>query len=105
MSLEVLSDRSGLRALRAKAERGERFTRDEGLLLYEHPDLAAIGDMANARAESLHGKAVGYNVNRHINYSNICRLSCMFCSFAKKLVDEVHYNEQGNEVILVKYIE
>jgi aminodeoxyfutalosine synthase len=88
MSIEVLSDRSGLRALRAKAERGERFTRDEGILLYEHPDLAAIGDMANARAEALHGRAVGYNVNRHINYSNICRLSCMFCSFAKKLVDE-----------------
>ena len=88
MSVEVLSDRSGLRGLRAKAERGERFTRDEGLLLYGHSDLAAVGDMANARAEALHGKAVGYNVNRHINYSNICRLSCMFCSFAKKLVDE-----------------
>jgi len=88
LSVDLLSDRSGLRDLRRRAERGERLTRDEGILLYAHPDLAAIGDMANARAEALHGKAVGYNVNRHINYSNICRLSCMFCSFAKKLVDE-----------------
>jgi len=88
MTVEIASDRSGLRDLRRKAERGERFTRDEGILLYAHPDLTAVGDMANVRAEALHGKDVGYNVNRHINYSNICRLSCMFCSFAKKLVDE-----------------
>jgi aminodeoxyfutalosine synthase len=88
MPVDVLTDRSGLREIRAKVERGERLTRDDGILLYAHPDLAAIGDMANGRAEALHGRAVGYNVNRHINYSNICRLSCMFCSFAKKLVDE-----------------
>jgi aminodeoxyfutalosine synthase len=88
VAVEVLSDRSGLRALRARVERGERLSREDGILLYGHPDLAAVGEMANAKAESLHGRDVGYNVNRHINYSNICRLSCMFCSFAKKLVDE-----------------
>jgi aminodeoxyfutalosine synthase len=86
--IEVATDRSGLRDLRRRAEKGERLTREDGLLLYSHPDLTAVGEMANARAEALHGRAVGYNVNRHINYSNICRLSCMFCSFAKKLVDE-----------------
>jgi aminodeoxyfutalosine synthase len=88
MAVEVATDRSGLRDLRVRAERGERLTREDGLLLYSHPDLSAIGEMANARAEALHGKSVGYNVNRHINYSNLCRLSCMFCSFARKLVDE-----------------
>jgi aminodeoxyfutalosine synthase len=88
MPLEVLTDRSGLRALRQKVEKGGRLSREDGLLLYAHPDLTAVGEMANGRAEALHGRAVGYNVNRHINYSNICRLSCMFCSFAKKLVDE-----------------
>ncbi len=88
MAVEVLADRSGLRDIRRRAERGERLTRDEGILLYAHPDLTAVGEMASARAEALHGKDVGYNVNRHINYSNICRLSCMFCSFAKRLVDE-----------------
>src|SRR5690349_14676329 len=88
MAVEVLADRSGLRDLRRRVEKGERLSREDGLLLYAHPDLTAVGDMANGRAEALHGKDVGYNVNRHINYSNICRLSCMFCSFAKKLVDE-----------------
>lgn len=88
MPAEILTDRSGLAALRRKVERGERLDRDDGLLLYAHPDLTAIGALANEAAEARHGRDVGYNVNRHINYSNICRLSCMFCSFAKKLVDE-----------------
>ncbi len=87
MTVEVATGRSGLREIRRRVERGQRLSREDGLALYAHPDLTALGDLANARAEALHGRAVGYNVNRHINYSNLCRLSCMFCSFAKKLVD------------------
>jgi aminodeoxyfutalosine synthase len=83
----VLTGRSGLLGIRRKVEAGERLSREDGLLLYAHPDLSAVGSLANDRAEALHGRAVGYNVNRHINYSNLCRLSCMFCSFARKVVD------------------
>ncbi|MHC4924601.1 MAG: aminofutalosine synthase MqnE [Planctomycetota bacterium] len=88
MSTEVLTDRSGLKAIREKVERGERLTREDGITLYEHPDLSAVGALANEVASERHGLDVGYNVNRHINYSNLCKLSCMFCSFSKKLVDE-----------------
>lgn len=88
MSAAATPDRSVLRALARRVEAGERLTREDGLALYAHPDLSALGALANAAAEARHGDRVTYNVNRHINYSNICRLSCMFCSFAKKLVDE-----------------
>ncbi len=88
MPLTVVTGRSGLAPLRRKVERGERLTREDGLLLYAHPDLPAVGSLANEAAEARHGKVVGYNVNRHINYSNLCRLSCMFCSFAKKQVEK-----------------
>jgi aminodeoxyfutalosine synthase len=88
MAVEVIADRSGLRDVRRRVEAGERLSREDGILLYSHPDLTAVGEMASGKAASLHGLDAGYNLNRHINYSNICRLSCMFCSFARKLVDE-----------------
>ena len=86
--MDLLTDRSGLRAVRRKVEAGERLDRKDGVLLYAHPDLAYLGALANEVTESRHGRRVTYNVNRHINYSNLCRLSCMFCSFSRKLVDE-----------------
>jgi aminodeoxyfutalosine synthase len=88
MSVDALKDPSVLAAIGRKVGAGERLGREDGLALYGHPDLSSVGAMANGAAEARHGNRVTYNVNRHINYSNICRLSCMFCSFAKSLVDE-----------------
>ncbi len=88
MIVDASTDRAGLDAVRRKVEAGERLDRADGLLLYAHPDLSSVGALADGAARARHGDRVTYNVNRHINYSNICRLSCMFCSFAKKLVDE-----------------
>ncbi|MCC7291066.1 MAG: CofH family radical SAM protein [Phycisphaerales bacterium] len=58
-----------------------RFSAAEALRLYESRDIHTLGEIANAVREKLHGRAAFYNINRHINYTNYCVLSCKFCSF------------------------
>jgi len=68
-----------------KAVAGERLTRDEGLALLESNDLAAIGRAANAVTQRLHPEPVRtYNIDRNINYTNICTAVCDFCAFYRK---------------------
>ncbi len=64
-----------------KVRNGERLTLDEGLALYESPDIHLLGELANTVRERLHGRRAYYNINRHINYTNYCVLRCKFCSF------------------------
>jgi aminodeoxyfutalosine synthase len=99
MTLQVLTDRSGLAAIRPKVERGERLTYDDGLALYATKDIAALGELADFANRRVNGLRVGYNVNRHINYSNICKLSCMFCAFAKDRGEEGAYEFSMNEIL------
>lgn len=54
---------------------------EDGLRLYESPDIFTLGEMANAVRERRHGRNAFYNINLHINYSNYCVLRCKFCSF------------------------
>jgi len=60
---------------------GEALTLEDGLRLYESPDIFMLGELANSVRERLHGRKAFYNVNLHINYSNYCVLRCKFCSF------------------------
>jgi aminodeoxyfutalosine synthase len=64
-----------------KVRAGERLTFEEGLALYESPDVHLLGTLANLVRERRHGRKAFYNINRHINYSNYCVLRCKFCSF------------------------
>lgn len=99
MSLEVLTNKSGLRDIRAKVERGERLTFEDGLELYRTKEIAGLGELADFANQRLNGLRVGYNVNRHINYSNLCKLSCMFCAYAKKRGDEGGYEFSMEEIL------
>ncbi len=63
---------------------GERLSAEDGLVLYETPDLHLVCGLADIVRRRLHGDVAWYNVNRHINYSNICALSCSFCAFHRK---------------------
>ena len=67
-----------------KSLAGERLTAEDGVRLFETRDLAALGWAANRVRESRHGNLAYYLKNRHINYSNICKYDCMFCSFYRK---------------------
>jgi cyclic dehypoxanthinyl futalosine synthase len=65
-----------------KAISGERLSPQEGLQLLESHDLAAIGEAANAVTERLHPENYRtYNIDRNINYTNVCTAVCDFCAF------------------------
>jgi aminodeoxyfutalosine synthase len=74
-----------------KVERGERLSREDGILLYEHPDLNAVGHLANQVRERLNGNVAYYNINQHINPTNICNKFCKFCAFYRTAKDDDAY--------------
>lgn len=65
-----------------KAQNGERLSFDEALYLYENAYLLDLASWAKASKERQSGKEVYYNINRHINLSNICTASCPLCAFS-----------------------
>jgi len=68
-----------------KAVAGERLTPEEGLTLLESHDLAAIGKAADAVTRRLHPEPIRtYNIDRNINYTNICSAVCDFCAFYRR---------------------
>ena len=66
-----------------KVLNGARLTTEDGLHLLRTPGIAFPGLLANFMREKLHGKATTFSVNRHINFSNICRNRCSFCAFRR----------------------
>src|SRR5580658_9034629 len=75
------------RGFREKAEAGERFSEEEALWLLESKDLNALGALASLACRRKNGTRASYIINRYINYSNYCILSCQFCAFARKKRD------------------
>ena len=73
-----------LEPIHARLEAGERLTREDGIRLFRSHDLLGLGWMANRVRERLHGNKTYYNINRHINYSNVCVNHCKFCAFARR---------------------
>src|SRR5947207_2748722 len=71
----------------------------DGLALYATRDLHALGRLAHHVRTRLHGDRVYYNRNRHINYTNVCALSCKFCSFYRKRGEEGAYEMPVEQVI------
>ncbi len=78
-------DTKSLTRILEKAVAGERMTCDEGLSLLESNDLAAIGEAANRVTQRLHPEQIRtYNIDRNINYTNICTAVCHFCAFYRR---------------------
>jgi aminodeoxyfutalosine synthase len=59
------------------------LSQEDGEFLFEHPDLLAVAQLANQVRERLHGDVTYYNWNLHLNTTNVCEASCLFCSFAR----------------------
>jgi len=76
--------RSELRDLYDKVAAGERISEADALRLLESKDLNAVGAIADLARQKKVGNRASYIINRYINYSNYCILSCQFCSFARK---------------------
>lgn len=83
MSLRA-EEPAAVETLAAKIERGERLTREDGLLLYRSTDLLELGEWARERAAAGSGDRVYANVNCHINLTNVCKASCAYCGFSRK---------------------
>ncbi len=81
-----------------KIDRGERLSREDGLLLATHPNLSGIGYMANIVRERRHGAKTYFVRNQHINYTNICNKFCKFCSFYAKKGGPAPYQMTLDEV-------
>lgn len=84
-----------------KVQSGERLDLQDGLAMFETDDLLNLGKMAHAVQRAKSSDAVYFVVNRQINPTNICVLSCKFCDFAVKAKDERAY-EMTMENILGK---
>ena len=65
-------------------EAGERLSFDDGVALYRSGDILAVGWMANAVRERMQATTAYFNVNRHINPTNVCVASCRLCAFGRK---------------------
>lgn len=89
--MPVLIQDASLVPLLAKVERGDRLSAEDGLALYRSRDLLALGYMANRVRERLHGNVTYFNVNRHINPTDVCVASCRLCAFGKKARDPRAY--------------
>src|SRR5687768_3340897 len=88
-----------LEPVRRKVLDGVDLSPDDGVTLYRNRDLHGIGRLANVVRERLHGDRTFYNRNRHINYTNVCALSCKFCSFYRKRGEKGAYEMPLEQVI------
>src|SRR5436309_11599679 len=74
---------AGLLDIAEKLDRGERLGFDEGVRLFEAPDLLAVGWLANREREKRHGALTFFNYNIRLEATNVCVASCLFCAFAR----------------------
>lgn len=85
--------------IREKVLAGTWLDEQDGLTLATTRDIHAVGRLANYVCEQQHGDVVYYNRNRHINYTNVCALSCKFCSFYRKRGESGAYEMSVDECI------
>jgi len=77
----------------------DELAHDDGLALYNSRDIHSIGRLASIVRHRLHGNKAFYNRNRHINYTNLCALSCKFCSFYRKRGEEGAYEMTLDQIL------
>jgi len=76
-------DDARLKPVAGKILAGERLGSDDGIALYRSPDLLAVGWLANHVREKRHGNVCYFNINRHINPTNVCVAHCRLCAFGR----------------------
>ena len=100
--MQFFVQRSELRGLYEKVEAGKRISEEDALRLFESKDLNVVGAIADVARRSRLGERANrasYIINRYINYSNYCILSCQFCSFARKKRDADGFQFSVEEIV------
>jgi aminodeoxyfutalosine synthase len=85
--------------IRAKVEAGERLSFDDGLFLDQHADLFTLGELANLVRERRNGNFAYYNVNTHLNPTNVCVYRCNFCAFRADLRSPKGYVMSDEQIL------
>jgi len=99
MEMNFFVQRSELRDLYEKVAAGERISEADALRLFESKDLNAVGAIADFARQRKVGNRASYIINRYLNYSNYCILSCQFCSFARKKRDADGFQLSAGEMV------
>ncbi len=99
MAIKGIFMSSLFETIREKIDAGARVTEEEALALFESDDLLAVGELAARANRRKNGEKVYFNVNRHINYTNICVNRCTFCAFSKGVEDEGCYTLALSDIL------
>jgi len=78
------TDDDHLAPIAARVIAGGRLCAEDGMALYRSGDILAVGWLANLVRERLNGNVCYFNVNRHINPTNVCVAACRLCAFGRK---------------------
>ena len=85
--------------IRDKVENTQRLTFEDGHFLDRHADLATLGELANLVRERKNGNVTYYNVNEHLNPTNICVYRCTFCAFRTDLKSPTGYVMSDDQIL------
>jgi len=96
--MQIFIEDERLKLILERVEAGVRLSPDDGLALYRTSDLLALGYMANLVRERMHGNTTWFNVNRHINPTDVCVASCRLCAFGKRAKDPKAYTMSLEQV-------
>src|SRR5438067_9201528 len=98
--MAVLDTLDTLAPIRDKVDAGERLDFEDGLALMESDDLLALGELADlARRVRGGGEEVYFVQNLYLNQTNVCRVKCKFCAFAKTRKQEDSYTLTAGELV------
>jgi aminodeoxyfutalosine synthase len=96
--MQPIIDDQRLKPILDKVEAGQRLSFEDGITLYRSPDILGVGYMANLVRERMHGNVTYFNVNRHINPTDVCVASCRLCAFGKRAKDPNAYTMSLDQV-------
>jgi aminodeoxyfutalosine synthase len=95
----MVQTRDRLQAIREKVEAGQRLSFDDGMFLSEQTDLFTLGELANLVRERKNGNFTYYNVNTHLNPTNVCVYRCNFCAFRADLKSSKGYVMSDEQIL------
>jgi aminodeoxyfutalosine synthase len=97
--MDAMVKQAGLADILDKIRANERLSKEDGIRLYESPNLLAVGYLANIVREQKNGDNAYFIYNQHINYSNICTNLCKFCAFGKDKNSDLAYEMSVADVV------
>src|SRR5262245_46383580 len=99
VGMTVAFNHQRLQEIRRKVEAGQRLSFDDGLILETEADLFTLGELANVVRERKNGNIGYYNVNEHLNPTNVCVYRCVFCAFRADLKSPKGYVMSDEQIL------